>query len=990
MKRNWTTDELIDHWTLLPDERTFVEGVYTAPNQLGVAVLLKSFQYLGRFPQYQVDIPASVIDFVARQLNIQVTAFAAYGWTSRTVDRHRRLIRQRLGFRAASTRETNEVAAWVQQQIMPHQRNLDALKTAFYTRCRAVQIEPPTPGRVERLLRSALRTYELAFCQTINDRLTPAMRNHLDALLIVPPDSDSDTTPMGAGRVSPLQQLKQDAGALSVESVITEGEKLGRIRALTLPATLFAGMSFKILDGYRQRVGAEDLTELRRHPPAVRYTLLAAFCWVRGQEITDALVELLINLIHRIGARAEKQVDTKLLKDLKRVRGKTRLLYEVARASLTHPVGIVQEVVYPAAGGEKTLQTIVEEWQAHGSYDQQVHTTMHGSYRHHYRRIIPIILRLLTFQSNNAQYQPIMTALNLLRRYAEVSPKRAYYASDDDVPLDGVIPKAWRPFVVHTERGGKTHIKRAAYELGVLQTMREKLRCKELWVEGANKYRNPDDDLPADFHIARDTYYADLQLPLDVEDFIVREQAAMQAALEQFNRTIVTNHNVKLITRQNTSWITLSPLEPQPEARYLQRLKAEVGRRWRWTNLLDMVKETDLRTHFTDCFQSVTDHENLDRTVIQKRLLLCLYGLGTNMGLKRVSAGDHGESYRELLYTMRRYLTKDQLRAAIAHIANATLQVRNPAIWGEGTTACASDSKKMGAWDQNLLTEWHIRYRGPGIMVYWHVEKKSLCIYSQVKRCSSSEVAAMIEGVLRHCTDMTVEKNYVDSHGQSEIGFAFCSLLGFQLLPRLKAIGTQKLYRPETGAPDAYANLQPILTRPINWGLIRQQYDEMIKYTTALRLGTAESEAILRRFTRNGPQHPTYQALAEYGKVRKTIFLCEYLGSEALRQEIHDGLNTVENWNSAITFIFYGKGGEIATNQRDDQERAVLAMHLLQICLVYINTLMVQQVFHDPTWLMQFQPRDFQALHPLFYNHVNPYGEVRLNMQERIALDVVA
>jgi TnpA family transposase len=41
----------------------------------------------------------------------------------------------------------------------------------------------------------------------------------------------------------------------------------------------------------------------------------------------------------------------------------------------------------------------------------------------------------------------------------------------------------------------------------------------------------------------------------------------------------------------------------------------------------------------------------------------------------------------------------------------------------------------------------------------------------------------MIEGVLHHCTDMNVEKNYVDSHGQSEVAFAFCHLLGFQLLP---------------------------------------------------------------------------------------------------------------------------------------------------------------------------------------------------------------
>src|SRR6266536_1363064 len=225
------------------------------------------------------------------------------------------------------------------------------------------------------------------------------------------------------------------------------------------------------------------------------------------------------------------------------------------------------------------------------------------------------------------------------------------------------------------------------------------------------------------------------------------------------------------------------------------------------------------------------------------RLLLCLYALGTNIGLKRMSAGDHGVSYNDLLYVRRRFLQRETLRQVIAQVVNAVFAARLPSIWGEAPTACDSDSRKFGAWNQNLLTEWHVRYRGPGVMIYWHVERKSLCIYSQLKTCSSSEAAAMIEGVVRHGTEMVIEKQYVDSHGQSEVAFAFCHLLGFQLLPRLKAIPEQRLYRPDADDADAYCNLQPILTRPIDWEIIRQQYDEMIKYATALRLGTAEAEA---------------------------------------------------------------------------------------------------------------------------------------------------
>jgi TnpA family transposase len=355
--------------------------------------------------------------------------------------------------------------------------------------------------------------------------------------------------------------------------------------------------------------------------------------------------------------------------------------------------------------------------------------------------------------------------------------------------------------------------------------------------------------------------------------------------------------------------------------------------------------------------------------------------------LKRLGSGEHGESYRDLIYVRQRFITRDALRAAITQVVNSLLAVRLPQIWGEGTTACAADSKKFSAWDQNLLTEWSVRHREPGIMIYWHVERKAACIYSQLKNCTSSEVAAMITSVIRHCTEMSVQRQYVDSHGQSEVAFAFCNLLGFQLLPRLKGVHRQKLYRPEAGKPDTYPHLQPILTRPIKWELIEQQYDQIVKYVTAVRVGTADPEAILRRFTRGAGQHPTYQALAEVGKVYKTLFLCEYLRSIELRREIHAGLNVVENWNSANTFIFYGRSSEIATNRREDQEVTMLALHLLQLCLVYVNTLLIQRLLREPAWQGRLTPEDLRTLTPLIYSHVNPYGVIRLDMTQRIPIE---
>ena len=987
VKANWHTEELIENWTLLPQELELVRNK-VGGNRIGFAFLLKYFQIFACFPHQNFSIPKIIISYIASQIKIPESCYSDFDFKGRSARVYRAEIRHLFNFRVATVTDSEQMVNWLIEEILPNEQKFEALTEIVAGRWRELQIEPPTTIQVERLIKSAIAKHETEFCQQTLDQLTPKIIEQIDIILSTddteePENAESQKQLGRKIKMSDFAFLNTDPGAVGLESFLTEISKLKRIRTLGLPNDLFEGRSDKLVKTYRQRATTETPYLLRQHPPAIRYTLMAAFCIQRSQEITDSLIEILTTIIKRIDNKAEKRINQQLIEEFKKVSGKTGLLYRIAEASIAEPNGVIEQVIFPVVS-LKTLKDLVAEYKGSGlAYKRRVHNVMRASFAGHYRRMIPQLLEVLEFRSNNDLHRPVIEALELLKKYAH--SKARYYDSTEEIPIDGVLKAGAKEILMETDSEGQERINRINYEICVLKALRERLCCKEIWVVGANRYRNPDEDLPTDFESKRQVYYQALTLPEDVETFISSLQQQMESGLEKLDKGMPKNKGVAILSKGNKGLIRLSPFDAAPDPINLRQLKGEINRLWHKTSLLDILKETDLRVDFTRNFKSMGTREILDRETLQKRLLLCLFGMGTNTGLKRINTGIDGENYQDLIYVRRRYIHKDQLRSAIAEVVNATFEIRLPHIWGEGTTTCASDSKHFGAWEQNLITQYHLRYGGRGVMIYWHVEKNSTCIYSQLKTCSSSEVSAMINGVLKHCTSMEVKKNYVDSHGQSEVAFAFTHLLGFQLMPRLKRIKVQKLYRPYAGQTNAYPNLEPVMTRPINWDLIRQQYDQMVKYATALRLGTAETEAILKRFSKNPFKHPTYLALMELGRVIKTIFLCQYLDSEAIRREINEGLNVVERWNGVNEFIFYGKGGEFASNRLESQELSVLSLHLLQICLVYVNTLMIQSVLAQEHWKKRLTARDLQAITPLIFGHVNPYGLFKLDMKERIS-----
>ena len=108
----------------------------------------------------------------------------------------------------------------------------------------------------------------------------------------------------------------------------------------------------------------------------------------RKSQLIDGLIDLLVEVVHRLGTRSRRKVIQGIAANIGAVHGKERLLVDIATAALDHPEGRIADVIFPIAGAAK-LQAVIEEHRRKGTLDTRIQQVMRGSYASHYRRMRP-------------------------------------------------------------------------------------------------------------------------------------------------------------------------------------------------------------------------------------------------------------------------------------------------------------------------------------------------------------------------------------------------------------------------------------------------------------------------------------------------------------------------------------------------------------------------------------------------------------------------
>ncbi|MBC7530862.1 MAG: transposase [Oligoflexus sp.] len=363
------------------------------------------------------------------------------------------------------------------------------------------------------------------------------------------------------------------------------------------------------------------------------------------------------------------------------------------------------------------------------------------------------------------------------------------------------------------------------------------------------------------------------------------------------------------------------------------------------------------------------------------RYIATTFCYGCNLGPTQTAQSIKGIDRRQVSLVIQRHVTDEKLEEATVEVINAYNNFKLPSFWGSGQRA-AADGTKWDLYEQNLLSEYHIRYGGYGGIGYYHVSETYFALFSHFIPCGVWEAVHILDGLLQNRSDIQPDTLHGDTQAQSAPVFALAYLLGIKLMPRISNWKDLKFFRPEKGA--RYKHIDSLFDEAIDWKLIEMHFPDMLRVAVSIKGGHVTAATILRRLGTYSRKNKLYFAFRELGRAVRTIFLLNYIGDAELRRTITATTNKCESYNNFTQWVAFGGGGVIAESSRDDQRKFIKYNHLVSsLVIVHSVDAMTKILDKLKTEGHDFSREALAALSPYRTEHINRFGDYTLNLERR-------
>jgi TnpA family transposase len=937
-------------------------------NRLGFALQLCTVRFLGTFLPHPTDMPPGVVIHVAKQIGTKnPICLLRYRERPATHRVHAGEIQSLYGYRDFGKQpEYFRFVRWLYTRAWISAERpsvLFDLATAWLAERKVL-----LPG-VTTLARLVARVRDHAadrLWKKLASLPSPQQRERLETLLVVPKGD----------RQTPLDRLRRDSVRVSAPALVRALQRLQELRNLGVGCLELHDIPAGRLKVLARFAAAAWAPIVARMPLARKMATLIAFARHFETMALDDALDVLDMLITELCTQARRTGQRKRLRTLHDLDAAARQLGKVCELFLIEPCAgtDLRQQAFARVSRDRLQQAIETVETLTRPPDDKFYEELTERYAKA-RRFLPGLLKTLSFEGTQAG-QPVLKAWAFL-----VSMEGQRKTDMRLAPLE-VVSSGWKHLVIGRDR----QVDRPAYTLCVLEQLQDALQRRDVYVPASERWGDPRAKLlqGAAWEAARPQVCRTLERQTDADRELEKLSRLLSEAYRRTSDSLPNNAAVKIKTHAGKDTFTLTGLDKLEEPLTLLRLRDQVSAMLPRVDLPEVLLEIHLRTGFADEFTHLSEA----RTRVQDlSLSVCavLLAEACNIGLEPLIRKDNPALSRDrLAWVQQNYLRADTITRANARLVEAQARIPLAQAWGGGEVASA-DGLRFVVPVRTVSAGPNSKYFGvgKGITYYNFTSDQFTGFHGIVIPGTTHEAPWILEGLLEQQTDLKPLEIMADTAAYSDVIFGLFYLLGYQFSPRLADIGQTRFWRINPQAD--YGLLNGLARHKVNTGLIRDNWDDLLRVAGSLKQGTISASELVRSLLRSERPSTLARALGELGRINKTLYLLPYIDDDSYRRRILVQLNRHEGRHALARDTFHGRRGEVRQRYREGQEDQLGALGLVVNVIVLWNTLYMEAALSQLRKVNpQIKTEDVARLSPLGHEHINFLGRYSFAVAEQV------
>lgn len=912
------------------------------------------------------QVPDSVLRTLAVQLQLPRTiSLERYLVREPTRFEHQAEIRKMLGYKDFDSVEVLHLMRFLYTHLLVTDERPIELFDRLTQRLIQRHVILPGPTVLAQIVVRVRERVITRLHRQITARLDANQTNTLAEVLVVPEKQrrsrlDVLRTPptrqKSPGLIQALRRI-EDIRALGVGKVKLDDIPQARIRVLSRQGlTAWSG----------------HLAQMSRERRLA--TLLVTMQYLEKSATDDALdiFDAIMTELSLSGEKLRRKSRLRTLKDLDQAALVLRDAVQVLLDSeVTAPT--VRDIIF-ARLSEASLKTAVESVTALASTADDTEPAAWMETITTISRFLPTLLETLVFEGTTTA-APTLAALKFLR--GEEGKRKSWKSA----PVS-FIPQSWqeivRPDGIIDQRGYQVC---AAYMLHTL------LRKREIFVPASFHYGDPRAQLlqGEDWERLRPELVRSLGWSLDPKIELDALSVQLNEAYQRTAEGLSSNPAVRIEQEDGKTMLIVTPFDAEPVSESLITLQTQVDARLPDIDLSELLMEVHAFTGFAHEFDNVNEGKT---RVDDFATTLCavLVAGACNIDLKTVAQPtNQALTLSRLNWVKQQYLRADTLLRANACLVAAQAATPLASIWGTGETASA-DGLRFSTPLRNTVAAPNGKYfgAGRGVTYYALSSDQYTGLHGRVIPGTLRDSLYILGNLLEQKTVLRPQEIMSDTAGYSDVVFGLFHLLGYQFSPRIADIGHTRYWRMDRHAH--YGDLNEVARNQINTGLIASHLDDLLRVAASLKQGTVPAPEIMRVLGKNGSLSGLGKAVAELGRISKTLYLLNYVQDEDYRRKIQRQLNRGEARWVLARLIFHGRKGELRQRYRENMEEQLGALGLVVNAVAVWNT---RYISASLDWIREIgedvKQDDVARISPMRHGHINVLGRYHFEMADDIA-----